>query len=358
MIFSSNKSLPIWLLLAVVMHNTWHLKGVYKYHKYERPSDRWDFKVWDYPTSIRMSDPASFASQHLTSVKFALFGKIRRQEQTKEYGFNHTILDTFEPINKEPNHTIATNSNSESNSNKDEDTDSTYIHDKYLHQPFSEKNSPWKIYFHVICGSVPIFTGAANLLDFMRTTRSGSATITHRYMGYLFFVFGLITAIQGTILAPNMKFSHYRTILCTCVALLGVATATCIVFSIQFLRTAIFIRKDNVDTKQQTLRRANIVGHRVWAFRAWLLMEFFILWARVLMGMNFLLTGNKYSFVIGGITSLVTVPFMLEWAVKWHLTRTHEGKKYRLLGPLPWASNDELIRLETPIPEADPKKID
>ena len=76
------------------------------------------------------------------------------------------------------------------------------------------------------------------------------------------------------------------------------------------------------------------------------------------MGMNFVLTGHKYSFVIGGITSLVTVPFMLEWTVKWHLTRTHEGRKYRLLGPLPWTSNDELIRLETPIPQADPKKID
>lgn len=241
--------------------------------------------------------------------------------------------------------------NTTNSKDEDEDTDAPYIYENYLHQPFSKKNSPWKIYFHVICGSVPIFTGAANLLDFMRTTKSGSTSITHRFMGYLFFIFGLITAIQGTLLAPNMKFSHYRTTLCTCVAMLGVATTVCILFSIQFLRTAISIRKDygNINTKQQTLRRANILGHRVWAFRAWLLMEFFILWARLLMGMNFFLTCHKYSFVIGGITSLVTVPFMLEWTVKWHLTRTHEGEKYSLLGPLPWTSNHELLRLENPI---------
>ena len=75
------------------------------------------------------------------------------------------------------------------------------------------------------------------------------------------------------------------------------------------------------------------------------------------MGMHFLLTGNKHSFVIGGMASLVTIPFLLEWTIHWHLIRTHEGEKYRLLGPLPWTSNDELLRLETPTPRADSKKI-
>jgi len=78
----------------------------------------------------------------------------------------------------------------------------------------------------------------------------------------------------------------------------------------------------------------------------------------VLMGMHFLLTGHKHSFVMGGIAALVTIPFLLEWIIQWHLTRTHEGEKYRLLGPLPWASNDDLLCLETPTPRADLKKID
>lgn len=65
------------------------------------------------------------------------------------------------------------------------------------------------------------------------------------------------------------------------------------------------------------------------------------------MGINFLLTGHKYSFMIGGITALITVPFLLEWVVWWHLTRTHEGYKYRIMGPLPWTSKDDLLRLET-----------
>jgi len=155
-----------------------------------------------------------------------------------------------------------------------------------------------------------------------------------------------------------MQFSHFKPVLCTCVALLGVATGACILISIKFLRRAIRIRKNTADfdsTSTPFLYKAHILGHRVWALRSWLLMEFFLLWARILMGMNFYLTGHKHSFVIGGIAALLTVPFMLEWTVRWHLRRTSEGFKYRILGPLPWASNEDLLALET---STDPKKID
>lgn len=375
MLFCSNKSIPIGLLLTIAMLNAWHLKGVYKYHKHERPLDRWDFKVWDLRSPIRVPDPAGLASQHWTAATTALLGWARRNESDHKdgWGANQTTTTT----NMRANALDEPISNSNNNSNKDDDEaatdDAPYLYKNYLHQPLSKKNSPRKIYAHVICGSVPIFTGAANLLDFLRTTpatsaSAGAASTTHRIHGYLFFVFGMITAVQGTILAPHMRFSHCRTVLCTCVALLGIATAACIAGSVHFLRAAIAIRKhtthdaDDADAEQQVLRRAMIVGHRVWALRAWLLMEFFLLWARVLMGAHFFVTGHKHSFVIGGIAALVTVPVLLEWGVRWHLVRTNEGDKYRLLGPLPWASHDELRRLERtssfppPARASDPKR--
>mmetsp|Transcript_40507 Transcript_40507/g.45179 ORF Transcript_40507/g.45179 Transcript_40507/m.45179 type:complete len:183 (-) Transcript_40507:76-624(-) len=167
--FCSNKSFPIGLLLYIALHNVWHLKGVYKYHKYERPKDRWDFRVWDLRTPIRhtsSTNPASAVLELFTTVKVTLFGQTRQGEQTNnKFGLNHTtmmILDTFEPINNKEG--------------DDTDTDAPYLYQNYLHQPLSKKNSPGKIYFHVICGSVPIFTGAANLLDFMRTTNTNTKT--------------------------------------------------------------------------------------------------------------------------------------------------------------------------------------
>jgi len=359
MLLSSNKSFPIWILVAIALQNGCHLKGVYKYHRYERPKDRWDFKVWDLRTPISSSSPASLFQQHVTNLKIKIFGQTtRRQWDNNNNNRNKNItsfdsFDTFEPFSNE---TIRVGV---SIINADEPDDEPYRYKNHLHQPLSKKNSPFRIYFHIVCGSVPIFAGAANLLDFMRTSsRTGITTRTHRVLGNLFFVFGLVTAISGTVLAPNMRFSHYKPVLCTCVALLGVATGACILFSVKFLRRAIRIRKNTADfdsASTSLLYKAHILGHRVWALRSWLLMEFFLLWARILMGMNFYLTGHKHSFVIGGIAALLTVPFMLEWTVRWHLRRTSEGFKYRILGPLPWASNEDLITLKT---STDPKKID
>jgi len=352
MLFSSNKSVPIWILVAIALHNGCHLKGVYKYQRYERPKDRWDFKVFDLRTPIRSSSRASLVQQHVINLKIKLFGQTTGRRRNN----NTTSFDSFDTFEQFSNETSRVGV---SIINTDESDDEPYLYKNRLHQPLSKKNSPFRIYFHVVCGSVPIFTGAANLLDFMRTnSRTGTTTRTHRVLGNLFFVFGLLTAISGTVMAPNMQFSHFKPVMCTCVALLGVATGTCILFSIQFLRQAIRIRKNTVDFDpaiKPSLYKANILGHRVWALRSWLLMEFFLLWARALMGMNFYLTGHKYSFVFGGITALLTVPFLLEWAVFLHLRRTGEEFKYRILGPLPRASNDDLLTLET---STDPKKID
>lgn len=337
--FSSNKSIPIWILVAIALHNSWHLKGIFKYHRYERPADRWDFKVWDLRTPIRVASEDSLVYQHYTHLQWKLFGQIPTKHNDV---VATTSIPSFDPFRNETKHT------EDLILDTDESNDAPYLYNNHLHQPLSKKNSPFKIFFHVICGSVPIFTGAANLLDFMRT-KNGATTKTHRWLGRLFFVFGLITAITGTILAPNMRFSHFKPVMCTCVAGLGIATGASSIFSMQFLRQAIRLRKATKDFDQNnkpTLYKAHILGHRVWALRSWLLMEFFLLWARALMVVNFYLTGNKYSFVIGGIAALLSVPFLLEWTVLWHLRRTGEGSKYRLLGPLPWASTADLLALE------------
>jgi len=313
---SNNKSIPAGLLLAIVLHNLMHLKGVYIYHRYERPAGRWDFKVLNVPTLMRR--------ENVAKIREALFGEAKKDHYHYQPHPNRTDQTVWEEQDK----------------NNDEPP---YVINNYLHQPLHKKQNPWKIYAHIVCGTVPILTGALNLVDILRTSNGNkkdpltSVSRTHKVFGYLFFVFGFITGIQGMILAPRMQFSHYRTILCSCVALLGAATAVTIVFSAIFLRRLIQLPKDN-----HAQRYTNILGHRVWALRAWLLMEFFLLWGRVLMGMCFLLTGSTWSFVVGGIAALLTVP-LLEFSVCWHLKRTGEGDSYSVLGPLPWKTTAPVV---------------
>lgn len=132
MLFSSNKSVPIWILVAIALHNGCHLKGVYKYQRYERPKDRWDFKVFDLRTPIRSSSRASLVQQHVINLKIKFFGQTTGQR----WNNNTTSFDSFDAFEQFSNETSRVGV---SIINTDESDDEPYLYNNRLHQPLSKK---------------------------------------------------------------------------------------------------------------------------------------------------------------------------------------------------------------------------
>ena len=194
-----------------------------------------------------------------------------------------------------------------------------YIYDNKLYQPFSKKQQPWLIYFHVAAGIIPSALGAWQLWDFARK----KSIKTHRFVGYIWVITGMVTAIQGSFMSKNMTFSHNNDILRVAVFLLGVATG----ISTGLLYYYIALVKEG----------PQVQFHRQWAMRAWLFMQFFIIWARLCMGIFFIFFSNPYSFVIGGWFSLITTLPLMEYFVYLALKRSGKEKYYRVLGPWPCA---------------------
>jgi uncharacterized membrane protein YozB (DUF420 family) len=192
-----------------------------------------------------------------------------------------------------------------------------YIYDGYLHQPFSKKTSPFSIYFHVLCGCVPSFVGIWQLIDRFRGPIS-KVNDSHRKLGWLFFAFAFISAVQGCMLAPKMQISHWGITLRTLIVLLGIFEMVCIGISVW------------------AVRAKEITVHRTWALRAWLAMQFFICYARLLIGVGFILTGGyQYSFALFSGVAITTTPILFELIVYWYMVRENIGDQYHILGPLP-----------------------
>lgn len=191
-----------------------------------------------------------------------------------------------------------------------------YINNGYLHQPFNkEKTPPWLIYLHVLCGTIPSVGGCVLLWS----GPDKLSRATHRLAGTAWMVFTLMSAAQGCYMSWNMLFSHTNFVLQLIVFLFGLIVATCAVLGWYY------IKKDTRD----------VIAHRAWVMRGWGMMQFFITWARLAMGIVFVVSGSQYSFVIGAWIAIITTPFLLEGFVLWSLQSTDHGDAYRFFGPIP-----------------------
>jgi len=254
-------SLPYWFLWGIALYDAWHIIDVFRYHYYERPVDRWDFRVFFVARTSNVENISSGRGN-----------------------------GDFPP----------------------------YSVGGYLHQPFSNARSKLGIYSHVATAAFPSFIGAVQLTDKFRggETRE-TVSASHRYLGFVFFTLGTLTSIQGIAMAPTMQWSHFRRLLTFSVVLLGGLTIWSIGLSVYFIRF-----------------RGDVTGHRSWALRSWLLMEFFVMYARLVMGVMYVVSdGFVYSFAYGGCLAVATTPILLELIVSWHMSRA--GKEYLIFGPLP-----------------------